>query len=119
MSSKAVVWVGTSKDDISALSGPVKAAFGHRLWEVQEGKVPLDVKVLPQFGSGVFELRERFERNAYRLVYTVKLASAIYVLHVFMKKSKSGIGFSKPDVELIEARLKRAYAMDSQVVEDG
>jgi phage-related protein len=35
---------------------------------VQNGKTPLDMKPLPQFGNGVYELRERFERNAYRLM---------------------------------------------------
>lgn len=111
---RPVVWVGSTKDDISALSGPVKASFGHRLRQVQEGKVPLDMKPLPQFRTGVFELRERFEKNAYRLVYAVKLETAIYVLHVFMKKSKSGIGLAKGDVELIKSRLRRAYAMDAE-----
>jgi len=72
------------------------------------------MKPLTQFGSGVFELRERFEKNAYRLVYVVNLKKAIYVLHAFMKKSKSGIGLPKPEVELIEARLKRARIQDAE-----
>ena len=73
----------------------MKASFGHRLREVQDGKEPLDMKALPQFGPGVFELRERFARNAYRVVYIVNLKKAIYVLHAFMKKSKSGIAIPK------------------------
>jgi phage-related protein len=47
-------------------------------------------------------------------VYVVNLEKAIYVLHAFMKKSKSGIGIPKPDSELIEARLKRAQAPDTE-----
>jgi phage-related protein len=104
--------MGSSKDDISALPVAVKASFGHRLWQVQQGKTPLDTRALPQFGAGVFELRERFERNAYRLMYVVNLKQAIYVLHAFMKKSKSGIAIPKPDAELIEARLRRARALE-------
>src|ERR1700722_3755970 len=92
LSPRGVIWIGSSKDDISALPGPVKGSFGHRLRQVQDGETPLDMKPLTQFGSGVFELRERFDKNAYRLVYAVKLEKAIYVLHAFMKKSKSGIG---------------------------
>jgi phage-related protein len=61
------------KDDISALPGPVKASFGHRLHEVQEGRTPLDSKPLPSIGAGVLELRERFEGNAFRAVYVVSL----------------------------------------------
>ncbi len=41
-------------------------------------------------------------------MYTVKLADVIYVLHTFQKKSKRGISTPKQDIELIEARLKRA-----------
>ncbi len=111
---KAVMWVGSSKDDISALPEPVKASFGHRLRQVQNGEAPLDMKPLTQFGTGVFELRERFEKNAYRLVYVVNLEKAIYVLLAFMKKSKFGIGLPRPDAELIEARLKRAQTLDAE-----
>ena len=107
-----VVWIGSSKDDISALPDPVKASFGYRLRQVQQGKSPADMKPLAQFGTGVFELREAFEGNAFRVVYVVKLKRAIYVLHAFMKKSKSGIGLPKPDRELIELRLRRAQELD-------
>ncbi len=70
---------------------------------------------MSQFGPGVFELRERFERNAFRLMYVVNLRHAIYVLHVMMKKSKSGIGLPKPDEHLLRARLKRARELDEDI----
>jgi phage-related protein len=75
--SRPVIWVGSSKDDISALPGPVKASFGHRLRQLQDGETPLDMKPLAQFGTGVFELRERFDKSAYRLMYIVNLNRAI------------------------------------------
>ena len=111
---RPVVWMGSSKADISELPGPVKASFGHRLSQMQAGKKPLDTKPLPQFGAGVLELREGFDRNAYRLMYVVALKRAVYVLHTFNKKSKSGIGLPKPDADLIELRLKRAQALDAE-----
>jgi phage-related protein len=113
-SARPVAWVGSSKDDISALPAPVKASFGHRLWQLQKGETPLDMKPLAQFGTGVCELRERFDRNAYRLIYVVNLKKAIYVLHVFIKKSSSGIGFPRPDAKLIRARLQSARSMDAE-----
>ena len=76
--------------------------------------MPLDMKPLTHSGTGVFELRERFDKNAYRLMYVVNLGKAIYVLHVFTKKSKSGIGLPKQDAELIEMRLKRALKLDAE-----
>jgi phage-related protein len=47
-------------------------------------------------------------------MYVVALKNAVYVLHAFMKKSKSGIGLPKQDAELIEARLKRAHTLDTE-----
>jgi phage-related protein len=76
--------------------------------------MPLDTKPLPAFGSGVLELRERFDGNAFRTVYVVSLKKAVYVLHAFMKKSKSGIGLPKTDAALIEVRLKRARCLDAE-----
>jgi len=110
---RPLIWVGSSKDDISALPSLVRPPSGI-LRQVQDGETPADVKPLPQFGGGVWELRERFDRNAYRLMYVVNLKRAVYVLHAFMKKSKSGIGIPKPDAELIEMRLKRARALDAE-----
>jgi phage-related protein len=72
------------------------------------------MKALPQFETGVYELRERFDKGAYRLVYVLNLKKAIYILHAFMKKSKSGIGLPKPDAELIAVRLKRARELDAE-----
>ena len=60
------------------------------------------------------ELRESFDGNAFRTVYVVSLGKAVYVLHAFMKKSKSGITLPKPDAALIEARLKHARILDTE-----
>ena len=46
--------------------------------------------------------------DTYRVVYTVKLEHAIYVLHAFQKKSPSGIKTARKDVELIARRLHEA-----------
>ena len=111
---KEIFWIGSSKDEISNQPPHVKASFGYRLRQLQSGQTPLDMKRLPQFGRGVCELREAFDGNAYRLVYVLNLKEAIYVLDVFMKKSKSGIGLAKPDVERIKQRLQRALALSKE-----
>ena len=46
--------------------------------------------------------------DTFRTVYTVKFASAIYVLHAFQKKSKAGIKTPTEDLELIRRLLKMA-----------
>jgi phage-related protein len=111
---RPVIWIASSKDDLSSLPREVKGSFGFRLYELQQGKTPLNMKPLSQFGSGVYELRESFDGNAYRMMYVVSLKNALYVLHTFMKKSKSGIGLPKPDAELIAVRLRRAREIDKE-----
>ncbi|MGO4570074.1 type II toxin-antitoxin system RelE/ParE family toxin [Rhizobium sp. 2YAF20] len=59
-------------------------------------------------GPGVLEIVERHDGNAYRAVYTLRFAGAIYVLHAFQKKSPAGIKTDKRDVDLVGERLKKA-----------
>ena len=54
------------------------------------------------------EIVERHRTDAFRAVYTAHFAEAIYVLHVFQKKSKHGIATPKPDMELIRRRFAEA-----------
>ena len=49
-----------------------------------------------------------YDGNAYRAVYTVEFPKAVYVLHCFQKKSKTGSKTPKLDKELIESRLSDA-----------
>ena len=111
---RPLVWIGSSKENISAMPKPVKGSFGYRLRRIQQGSPTADTKALSQFGPGVYELREAYDKNAYRLMYVVKLKKAVYVLHAFMKKSKSGIGLSTADANLIRSRLQRAIAGDME-----
>ena len=57
----------------------------------------------------MLEVVESHDGNAYRAVYTVRFERAVYVLHVFQKKSPSGIRTAKRDVGLVEQRLKQAH----------
>lgn len=114
LAERELYWVGGSKRELLEQPTPVIKSFGYRLGEVQKGNPVDDIKALSQFGRGVYELRENFDRNAFRCVYVVALKKGIYVLHVFMKKSKFGIGTPKPDIECIKARLRTALAMDEE-----
>jgi phage-related protein len=104
---KEIYWIGSAKDDLDALPSLVQDTFGYALHLAQTGKKHPDAKPLQGFGgAGVLEVVESFHGNAYRAVYTVKIADAIYVLHVFQKKSTKGSETPKPDMELIRERLK-------------
>ena len=58
--------------------------------------------------SGVLEVVESHDGNAYRAVYTVRFEEAVYVLHAFQKKSPSGIRTATRHVDLVAERLKAA-----------
>ncbi len=106
---KPLHWIASSLDDLRELPEAVKDAFGYALQRVQEGHHPENSKPLKGFsGAGVLEIVESFDGNAYRAVYTVKFALAVYVLHVFQKKSKKGIATPARDLDLIHRRLKAA-----------
>jgi len=59
-------------------------------------------------GAGTFEVIEHDASGTYRDVYTVRFAGAVYVLHVFQKKSKSGIKTPKSELDQIRRRLQAA-----------
>jgi phage-related protein len=102
-------WIGGSKKDLMALPDEVVNVFGYALYLAQTGGKHAQAKALQGFGSaGVLEVVEDWRGNTYRAVYTVRFAVRVFVLHVFQKKSKSGIATPKPDLDLIKARLKAA-----------
>ncbi len=59
-------------------------------------------------GRSVLEIVAPHEGDAYRAVYTVRFHEALYVLHVFQKKSKKGIATPKRELDLIQERLAAA-----------
>ncbi|MEA2831067.1 MAG: hypothetical protein QOF22_1815 [Bradyrhizobium sp.] len=106
---KPVEWVGSSYKDFREFPDPVQDAMGFALYLAQLGEMSADAKPLKGFGgAGIVEIVEDHDGNAYRAVYTVKFAGAIYVLHAFQKKSRKGIKTPQDDIELIKRRLRVA-----------
>ena len=111
--SKPLRWVGSSYDDLLTLPEEVRREVGYALFVAQNGEKADNAKPLKGFGGGgVLEVVENHDGDTYRAVYTVRFASAVYVLHAFQKKSKAGIKTQKKDMDLIEARLKAARRME-------
>jgi phage-related protein len=106
---KPCFFVGTSRRDLVACPERVRADIGHALHEVQCGGEPVLAKALKGFGGrSVLEIVDDFDGNTFRAVYTVRFAAAVYVLHVFKKKSTKGVATPKRDIDLIMSRLKDA-----------
>ncbi len=102
-------YISSSRKDLEKLPLDVKQMFIHGLELALIGEKHPDAEPMKGFGdASVLEIRERYKGDAYRAMYTVRFEKAVYVLHVFKKKSKSGIATPKQDIELIKARLKAA-----------
>ena len=74
---------------------------GHQLFKVQQGKEPDDWKPMPTVGVGVQEIRVWDESGTYRMLYVAKFEEAVYLLHVFEKRSQKT---AKGDVQLAKSR---------------
>jgi phage-related protein len=106
---KPLRWIGSSRDDVQKFPEEVSHAIGYALWVAQCGDKDRSAKPLKGFkGAGVLEVVRDHDGDTHRAIYTVRFREAVYVLHVFQKKSKSGIKTPRHEIELVEARLQRA-----------
>lgn len=116
---KPLYWVGSALDDLRVLPAEVKDVFGFALHLAQWGDRHPDAKPLKGFkGASVLEVVEDYDGDTFRAVYTVRFRKAVFVLHVFQKKSRRGIATPKPDMDLVKQRLKLAEAWYHKLMED-
>lgn len=107
-------WVAQAKKDFMAFPADVQYTMGFQLGLVQDGGMPDDFEKIEGIdGPAVYEMRERFDGNAYRCVYTAHLAHRVYVLHAFIKKSTRGRKTALHDIALIRRRLAAAMRADA------
>lgn len=88
MPPKPVEFLGDSLKRLRGFPDTARRRAGQQLERLQHGLMPDDFKSMPAIGKGVQEIRVRDESGAYRVIYTAKLANAVYVLHAFQKKSE-------------------------------
>lgn len=116
---KVLVWIGSALKDVSKFDYEVRQVMGYALYLAQIGDKHPDAKPLKGFGgAGVLEIVDDHDGDTYRAVYTVRFESAVYVLHAFQKKSKSGIATPQADLALIRTRLKAAEEDHRRRTED-
>jgi len=107
--SKPIHWMGSSKNDLRDFPDEPRRVIGVALFAAQTGGEAPATKALQGFGGrSVLEIVDDFSGDAYRGVYTVRFAGAIYVLHCFQKKSRRGSRTPQADIELIKSRLVAA-----------
>jgi phage-related protein len=106
---KPCEFIGSAKEDLSAMPDEVKEVMGYAIFQAQSGEKHQSAKPLKSFGgAGVLEGVDHFDGNTYRAVYTVRFAGVVYVLHAFQKKSKRGNETPRREIELVRQRLKEA-----------
>jgi phage-related protein len=101
MSLKPLLWVESALEDLRELPEAVRRRAGFELHQVQLGLAPSDWRPVPSVGPGVVELRIH-AAGEHRVLYIARYAEAVYVLHVFEKKTRK---ITKRDLDLARARL--------------
>jgi phage-related protein len=104
---KPLVFVGSSQKDLRAFPAAVRRDVGVALFDAQLGHHPHNAKPLKGM-SGVLEIRDSYDGDTYRAVYTIRLEDVLYVLHAFQKKSTHGIATPQRHIDMIKQRLRMA-----------
>src|SRR5687768_1435420 len=88
---KPLHWISSARKDMQGMPSDVQDVFGQAILDAQYGDTPDGAR---PFGEGVrkeiWKLVDDYDGDTYRAAYTVAFEKAVYVLDVFMKKSKRG-----------------------------
>jgi len=85
---KPVAFCGNALNCLCQFPEGARHDAGYQLELLQRGEQPRDFKPMPAIGKGVEELRVWDDSGTYRVLYTARLADAVYVLHAFQKKTR-------------------------------
>jgi phage-related protein len=97
---KPIAWLGDSLARLRAAPADIRSDAGYQLDLVQRGEAPADYRPMPDVGAGVMEIRLRGD-NEFRVFYVARFEEAVYVLHAFVKKTRTT---RKADIDLGKAR---------------
>ena len=101
---KSVKFLDDSLKSLREFPMDARQDTGRQLDRVQRGKQPNDFKPMPSIGKGVEEIRVWDDSGTFRVIYTARLADAVYVLHAFQKKTQVT---SKRDIGIAKTRFAR------------
>lgn len=99
---KSIHFLGNSLKCLRDFPTDARQDAGYQLDLVQRGKQPNDFKPMLTVGKGVEEIRIREDSGIYRIIYTARIAGAVYVLHAFQKKTQRT---SQTDIEIARKRF--------------
>jgi len=104
---RPISWIKAARKDFEKFPAEAQEICKDALTLAAEGGNAEIAKPLHGLGSGVIEIALPFRGNAFRVVYALQLADAIWVVHAFQKKSTQGIKTPQHEIELVKERLKR------------
>lgn len=102
-SRKPIRFVGSSAKALNRLPNAAQDLLGHELERLSRGQDPVHWRPMPSIGVGVREIRVRVGRQ-FRAIYLTTRPEAIYVLHVFEKKTQQTSG---ADIDLARIRFRQ------------
>jgi phage-related protein len=105
---KPLDWIGSPLKDITRFPSDVQRSVGFALSAAKFGGKNLAAKPWKGEGPRILEVVKDYDGDTYRAIYTVRFVQAVYVSHVFQKKSPRGIETRKSDGVLVSERLKVA-----------
>jgi phage-related protein len=99
---KPIQWLGDSRDRLRRFPQVARREIGYQLSLIQAGRSATDWKPISLVGPGVIEIRVHAD-GEFRVFYVAKFEDAVYVLHVFAKKTRRA---SSLDIELGKKRYR-------------
>lgn len=104
---RPIGWVRAARKVYERFPIAVRDRVNIALTIAAEGSKADIAKPLKGLGSGIMEIAARYRTDAYRVVYTTKIAGMLWVIHAFQKKSKIGVRTPKAEIDLVRERLKQ------------
>lgn len=101
---KPICFIGDSLECLREFPDEARQDAGYQLDIVQRGGQPDDFKPMRSVGKGVEEIRVWDDTGTWRVIYTARLADAVYVLHAFQKKTQST---SRRDIDIARERYSQ------------
>jgi phage-related protein len=98
----------SSLKDLRGMPDGVKVQIGRALGKAQAGNSASYARRMAGNLRDVVEIVADDVTGTYRAMYTTVIGEAVYVLHVFQKKSKHGLSTPLKDLGLIAQRLRAA-----------
>jgi phage-related protein len=104
---RPISWIKAARKDFENFPEVLQQDMLTALTVAAEGEKSDNAKPFKGTDGGVFEIALRHRGDAFRVIYTVKIGTDIWVIHAFQKKSKSGIKTPQMDIDLIRERLRQ------------